>query len=317
MRFNLPALVALLAPVLVSACAQSSPPEYESGWASGPALPDPVQELHGASLRGRIYVAGGIRSGNVVSSSVFRLDSAATAWTRVADLPASRHHMPLAATADSLYAIGGFDPTGMVPVASFWVYDETADRWLDRAPLPEPRGASAAGVVDGRVVVVGGVGAGNVLLDSIVIYDPVSGGWSRAGPIPTPRDHLAAVVLDGALYAVGGRPLDPDRNFDRLERYDPTTARWTALAPMPTARGGLAAVVSGGRIHTLGGETTRRVFEEHEVFDPGLDRWSSAPPLPTPRHGLAAAEQGERIYVIGGGPRAGLAQTAVVETFEP
>jgi N-acetylneuraminic acid mutarotase len=275
-----------------------------------------VQELHGTSLHGRIYVAGGIRQGNAVTAAVLRLDPAGIAWVRVADLPAPRHHMPLVATTDSLYAVGGFDQTGMVPVTTFWLYHEASDRWLARAPLPEPRGASAAGAIEGRIVVVGGVGPRGVLLDSIVTYDPANDRWIRGAPIPTPRDHLAAVVVDDALYAVGGRPLDPDRNFDRLERYDPGTASWITLPPMPTARGGIAAVARDGRIHVLGGETSRLVFAEHEIYDVAAGRWSSAPPLPTPRHGLAAAARNGRLYVIGGGPKAGLAQTEVVEIFD-
>jgi hypothetical protein len=86
---------------------------------------------------------------------------------------------------------------------------------------------------------------------------------------------------------------------------------------MPTARGGLEAVAVAGRIHVFGGETSRRVFAEHEVFDVREGKWSTAPPLPTARHGLAVATRGDRIFVIAGGPRAGLAQTAVVETFTP
>jgi hypothetical protein len=85
---------------------------------------------------------------------------------------------------------------------------------------------------------------------------------------------------------------------------------------MPTARGGIAAVATGGRC-TCSGETSRRVFPEHEVFTPAESRWRAAPPLPTPRHGIAAAVVGGRIFIIGGGPHAGLAQTAVVEVFEP
>jgi N-acetylneuraminic acid mutarotase len=143
-----------LATLATLACAQA-PPDYRDGWNAGPALPEPVQELHAATLGDRIYVAGGIGSGDQVITHVLVLDPAAEAWRRVADLPEPRHHMPLVAAADSLYAVGGYDASGMVPVATLWVYDEAADRWLDRAPLPQPRGASGAAFLDGRIVVVG------------------------------------------------------------------------------------------------------------------------------------------------------------------
>ena len=161
------------------------------------------------------------------------------------------------------------------------------------------------------------MGVGGSLPDSIAIYDPGADHWRHGAPVPTRGDHLAAAVVGGKVFAVGGRPLDPDRNFDRLETYDPESGTWSRAAPMPTARGGLAAVALGDRIYTFGGETNHRVFGEHEVYDARSGGWSAAPPLPTPRHGLAAAVVGNRIYVIGGGPRPGLAQTDVVEIYTP
>ncbi len=310
MRARLPLIPLLLA------CG-STPPQYGDGWTSGPPLPDAIQELYATVLDGTIYVAGGLAGWNRVTRHAYRLDSAASAWERIADLPAPRHHMPLATAGDSVYAIGGFGPKGFEPVATVWVYHRASDRWLDAPPLPAPRGASAAVVIGGRIFVVGGAGAGNVLLDSVAIYDPGSGRWSHGAPIPTPRDHLAAAGVDGALYAVGGRPLDPDRNFAALERYDPAADRWTSGPAMPTARGGIAAAAVAGAVHVFGGETSRRVFAEHVVWEPSASRWRTAAPLPTPRHGLGAAAVGGRIYVIGGGPRAGLAQTTVVEVFSP
>jgi N-acetylneuraminic acid mutarotase len=153
-RFGAGPLTAL-ACALISAC-RPGQAEYTAGWSSGPPLPEPVQELHAAVLRGRIYVAGGITPRDFGSTGVYRLDPAAAGWDRLADLPAPRHHMPLAVANDTLYAIGGLGPGGFSPVATLWLYDERADQWQVRAPLPEPRGASAAAVVDGRIVIVGG-----------------------------------------------------------------------------------------------------------------------------------------------------------------
>jgi N-acetylneuraminic acid mutarotase len=111
--------------------------------------------------------------------------------------------------------------------------------------------------------------------------------------------------------------LDPDRNFDVVEAYDPATDSWTARASMPSRRGGLAVVALGRMIHTFGGETSSAVFDNHESYDPAADAWRVLAPLPTARHGLAAAAVSGRIFVIGGGPRAGFAQTDVVEVFTP
>jgi len=176
---------------LAAACAAHDP-ELDRGWARGPSLPEPIQENHAAALHGRIYTAGGFHFGSLVSAAVFRLDSPTGRWKRVANLPAPRHHMPLAVAGDSLYAVGGLSPDGFTAVSTVWLYDERNDRWSERAPLPEPRGASAVGVVDGRIIVVGGFGLKLRLLDSIAIYDPATNAWRHGAPIPTRRDHLAA-----------------------------------------------------------------------------------------------------------------------------
>ena len=306
-----------LSVLLMAGCGRNSAPEFGLGWSPGPALPEPVQEFNAALLHDRIYVAGGLYKGNYVSVEVYRLDPGATKWQRVADLPDGRHHMPVVAAGDSLYAVGGYGPGGMNPVSTLWVYHDSSNRWMNRAPLPEPRGASAAGVVEGKIIVLGCVGPGQTLLDSIAIYDPATDGWKHGAPIPTPRDHLAAAVVEGKVYAVGGRRLSTNRNLDRLERYDPAADSWVMLAPMPTARGGLSAAALGGKIHVVGGETSRSVFREHEAYDVAAARWASLTPLPTGRHGLGVVAAGGRLFTIGGGPRAGLAQTAAVEVFQP
>src|SRR5438034_1268155 len=182
---------------------------------------------------------------------------------------------------------------------------------------PPPRGASGAGVVNGKLVVVGGWGVGRRLVGATTIYDPATDRWRDAAPIPTPRDHLTAAVAGGLVYAIGGRPLSPDRNYDVAEAYDPAADRWTKRSAMPSRRGGLAAAVLDGVIHVIGGETRGSVFANHEVYDPATDRWITAPALPVARHGLAAAAVGGKLYVIGGGPRAGFSQTGAVDVFAP
>jgi N-acetylneuraminic acid mutarotase len=131
------------------------------------------------------------------------------------------------------------------------------------------------------------------------------------------RDHLTAQAVGDIVYAIGGRPGDPNRNVDIVEAYDPAADRWTTRAPMPSRRGGLGSAVLNGRIHTFGGETGSSVFDNHEVYDPIANQWTTAPPMPTARHGLSVAAPGAGAFVIGGGPRAGFAQTNVVEVFVP
>ncbi|MGH7568295.1 MAG: Kelch repeat-containing protein [Gemmatimonadales bacterium] len=304
----------LLALLLV-AC--SGLAEADPRWSTAAPIPERIQEMHAAVLHGKIYLAGGFDSTDAPTRVAYRYDPAGNAWERIADIPAARHHMPLATVGDTLYAVGGLSGMTFNGESNLWVYRADLNAWQPRASLPVGRGASAVGVVNGELIVVGGMGPTRAHVDSTAIYDPATNTWRHAAPIPTLRDHLTAQAVSGIMYAIGGRPHSPDRNFDIVEAYDPAANTWSARASMPSRRGGLASAVLDGRIHTFGGETSASVFANHEAYDPAENRWTMGPALPTARHGLAAATVNGKIYVIGGGPRAGLAQTSVVEVFTP
>ncbi len=304
---------------LVTVACASAAFSNDGAWTTAARLPEPLQELSAATLKGRIYTVGGINTRNEATKLIYRYDPATDRWDKLRDLPDYRHHMPLVVLNDTLIAIGGYAPPTFTPVRSVLAYDETHDMWIGRALLPEPRGASAAAVVDGKIVLVGGTGRDGKHVDSIAIYDPVTDTWRHGAPIPTPRDHLTAQTVNGIVYAIGGRRGE---NFDLVEAYDLKTDRWTKRASMPSARGGLGSVALAGSIYTYGGERASHqgdagVFDNQERYDPATDRWTTLPSLPTPRHGLGVTALDGRIYVIGGGPRTGFAQTDVVEVFTP
>src|SRR5216117_2132651 len=182
--------------------------QADGHWSTAAPLPEPLQELSAAVLRGKIYVAGGIDHTGRATAAAFRYDPLADRWERIADLPAPRHHMPLAVVGDTLYTVGGLAEQSFVPESSLWLYREDLNRWEPRAPLPAPRGASGVGVVNGRLIVVGGWGAHRRLIDETAIYDPATDRWHRAARIPTPRDHLTAAVAGGEMVP---RRRDPRR----------------------------------------------------------------------------------------------------------
>src|SRR4051812_401927 len=92
------------------------------GWSTAAPIPERIQEHHGVLYRGRIYIAGGIDSTGQTTKVVCRLDPRANKWTKLADLPQPRHHMPLVVLNDTLYAIGGFDELRFIPKADLWIY---------------------------------------------------------------------------------------------------------------------------------------------------------------------------------------------------
>ena len=111
-----------------------------AGWSTAAPIPERLQEHHGALLRGQIYIAGGFDTTSVPTRVAYRFDPARDRWTRIADLPAARHHMPLVVLDDTLYAIGGLEGMRFVAQTNLWIYRPERDTWEPRAPLPVARG---------------------------------------------------------------------------------------------------------------------------------------------------------------------------------
>src|SRR5260370_21571813 len=132
----------------------------QSGWSTGTKIPEPLQEISAAVLNGKVYIAGGFNTKDDVTVVSYRFDPAAGRWDRLHDLPEARHHRPLVVVRDTLYAVGGFTPSGFQPVATLWRYDAAGDRWVERARLPEARGAGGAAGGGGTIPSVGGEGGG-------------------------------------------------------------------------------------------------------------------------------------------------------------
>src|SRR6266542_1064635 len=196
--FRTSAVWVILASVVIPSTllALSQPPVNE-GWSAAARLPEPIQELSAAVLRGKIYVAGGIDRTGRPTAAAFRYDPAANRWERIADLPAPRHHMPLV-------VVGGWG-AGRQLVRATAIYDPASDRWHDAAPIPTPRDHLTAAVARGLVYAIGGRPLNpDRNYDVLEAYDPATDRWTRRSAMPSRRGGLAAAVLDSAIHVIGG-----------------------------------------------------------------------------------------------------------------
>ena len=298
---------------------QPSLPVLGGTWTKGPPLPQPLGEVAGAVLDGKLYVAGGFGLNRQQSAGFLAFDPKTNTWTQLADLPEPRDHAALTALGGRLFLTGGNGPA-LAPRANLWIYSRAANGWSAGPPMPERRSAHAAVEMRGYLFILGGVIAGRPLTDPTWRYDPVSGVWDTAlAPPPTYREHVAAVVIhDGSILLIGGRAA---RDLGAVERYDPVTEQWTSLAPLPTPRGGLAAANIDDALHVIGGESIEspRVFAEHDVLDlaSGDHAWAIAPPLERGRHGLASGVIDGRWYLAAGGEHPDLAVSDRLDIFTP
>jgi hypothetical protein len=125
--------------VALLACKSGDPsieaPSQQTGWTVGVPLPERLQEMHAAALKGDIYLAGGFDSSAAESRRAYRFIVAQNRWERIADLPEPRHHMPLAVLNDTLYAVGGY-MGGFGGRANLWLYRAALNVWEERRYRP-------------------------------------------------------------------------------------------------------------------------------------------------------------------------------------
>jgi N-acetylneuraminic acid mutarotase len=280
-------------------------------------MPTARQEVAVAALGSQVYVIGGFGEGAQATATVEIYDTATDLWETRAPFVHVVHHAAAAVVNGRLYVVGGYTGGRMswTPVASLHEYDPARDAWIERAPMPTPRGALAVAVVGNRLHALGGTADG--VTNAHEVYDPAANRWTAAAAMPTARDHLAAVAVGGRVWALGGRTSFMGTQYPNVEIYDPATDSWRVGRPLPDGRGGLTAAAIGDRVYVFGGEAPLRIFNANEMYEAAGDRWIAKAAMPTPRHGIAAAVVGGRIYIPGGATSPGLARTDVNEVFTP
>ncbi len=186
-------------------------PATDAGWTARASMP--AGTARGSAvvgvIGGTIYVAGGLRSGAVAEVSAY--DPLANTWdTTLPPLPAARDHGCGAAIGGTLYVAGG--RRGTIDSREGNVYELTpGGGWTERAPMPTARGGTACGVVDGRLIVLGGEGnpaTATRVFAEVEAYTPATHAWATLPPMPTPRHGLGAAVWAGRLYVPGGATRD-------------------------------------------------------------------------------------------------------------
>lgn len=85
-------------------------------------------------------------------------------------------------------------------------------------PLNEVRFQHAAVVYDGEIVVMGGLGNGQ--LASVEAYSFRTKTWRHFPPMTTSRNGHCACVHNGRIYVIGGE------DTNSVEFYDPETLSW-------------------------------------------------------------------------------------------
>ncbi|MGH2831097.1 MAG: kelch repeat-containing protein, partial [Actinomycetota bacterium] len=127
-------------------------------------------------------------------------------------IPTPRHHVAAVASPTHVYVTGGRRPNpgggSDVNVAAFDRYNVAEDRWERLPNVPTARSGHGAGLVDGKVVVLGGEdpsAGGSPSIAETEEYDIGRNIWGRSYPgMFRPRHGVAAVTIGNDIYVFLG-----------------------------------------------------------------------------------------------------------------
>ena len=242
-----------------------------------PALPDPPRSSFGAVYyEGKIYVAGGHKGKEHTyppesfMANLEIYDTATRMWKHAAPRSVPCHGFQVVAHKGGIFAFGGFAYSAdhrprWKSLDLIERYDIARDAWQVVGRLPRPRSSNAAGVVDGKVYLIGG-------WDSTPQKDgDLEGRFHRAidvfdletyavttSPVPLIdplRRALSSLVVDDKILLVGGLGVGASHFelMDKVTAFDPRRGTFEEWAPLPFPTFAPAVGAVDGKLYVLGG----------------------------------------------------------------
>jgi WD40 repeat protein len=253
---------------------------------------------------GKVLVAGASYGSNGVPASTAELyDPATGTWTATGNMVIPRD----GSTATMLHSgkvlvVGGNDTRGnRNSLASAELYDPATGTWTATGSMGTGRTFQTATLLaDGRVLVLGGLGA-NGRLASAELYDPATASWTATASMGASRESYTATLLpDGEVLVAGGG--GSSSYLASAELYDPGTGTWTATGSMGEARAlHTATLLPNGKV-LVAGDWRVADGDTAELYDPGSGTWTSAGKMNLRRVRFTATLLPDsKVLVAGGG----------------
>lgn len=251
-------------------------------------------------------------------------------WSTGHQAPKEFNHFQATYYQGYVWVIGCFQTNNFPkekPEDHIWIYDPSADIWIEGPEIPAHRRRGGAGLVvyQDKFYLVGGntIGHDGGYVAWFDEYDPYANTWKILEDAPHARDHFYAATIGDQLYAAGGRmsggaggvfaPL-----VDAVDVFDFETKKWSSLAePLPTPRAAPSVVVFHGELFVMGGEGAKAgsAYKLVEAYNPISNTWSKKADMNFPRHGTQAIQSGEGIFIAGGSPVRGGGRQRNMEVY--
>ncbi|HVE47465.1 MAG TPA: kelch repeat-containing protein [Acidimicrobiales bacterium] len=217
---------------------------------------------------------------------------------------------------------------------------DAAGAWVATSSMDVDRGGHTATLLlDGRVLVTGGVTQPEGVTRTAEVYDPATGSWSPTGSMQSVRaGHTATLLDDGNVLVTGGETvITGGGGLATAEVYDPAAGTWRATGSMSVVRvGHSATLLPGGKVLVVGGanssSTSATAIATTELYDPAATtnnvqgQWAAGPPMRFPRSAHTATRLSTGNVLVAGGSggadipllgQEGTSGSTTLEVYEP
>jgi N-acetylneuraminic acid mutarotase len=225
-------------------------------WTSKKALPEALIPHGATSIEGRIYVAGGWTHERL-SKRLYVYNPGTDTWTRKADMPftidRSAGHQGMIDGKLYVYAGVTVKADGLPGPHRFFRYDPAGNTWTTLNRPSYSRRGGAAGVIDGKLYLVGGtLSTTQKGASDVHVYDPTTGWTTRALGLHGLDGGLAHAPIGDKLYIVGTDSRD-DCTYDVSKVYDPVSNTLSPFSSLPPRASRATGVAAKGQFLVLGG----------------------------------------------------------------
>jgi hypothetical protein len=212
------------------------------------------------------------------------------------------------------------------------LYDPRTDSFVPagNTELCHAEGATATRLLDGRVLIVGGVPEADCDIgDRAEIYDPYHNEFRLTGKVISPgrNFHTATLLPNGKVLIAGGKLSAGGPSEDSAELFDPAMEEFTETGRLHTSRLLHSATLLADKrgVLIIGGNHRPPGVSENcersaEIYDPLTGMFSSAGNMTVPRC-LLWSSQAPRLrngnVLIAGGQSAPDVNLSSAELFDP
>ncbi|MFZ1218521.1 MAG: kelch repeat-containing protein [Chthoniobacterales bacterium] len=197
-------------------------------------------------------------------------------------------------------------------LATSELYNPASGMWSSTGSLGMGRRQHTATLLlNGKVLVAGGIGVAYEDLASAELYDPATGTWTATGSLSGARsEHTATLLSDGKVLVVGGiyygGGYGGGSTLWTAELYDPASGTWTSAGRLATGRyTHTAELLPNGKVVVAGGVEegghTVNTLASAELYDPAAGTWTATGSLATPRFSHTATLLPNGLLLVAGG----------------